>query len=39
MLAQAVRIASGPTVIDPKIAPDGPTELLQGLKKCIKMNF
>src|SRR4029077_1938043 len=37
ILARALGIAPGPTVIDPEIASDGPTELLQRLNKCIKI--
>ena len=33
------RNAPAPTVIDPEIASEGPTELLQRLNKCIKINF
>ena len=39
ILARALGIASVPTVIDPEIASDGPTEILQRLDKCIKLNF
>ena len=39
ILARALGIAAGPTVIDPEVAPAGPTELLQRLNKCIEINF
>src|SRR5262249_55448632 len=39
VLAQAFGIAPRPTGIDPEIASDGPTELLQRLNKCIERNF
>src|SRR5581483_8743328 len=39
ILARALGIAPGPAIIDPEIAPAGPTELLQALNKRIEINF